>query len=388
MRNSASLKCARVTGSTGISGGCGNRSSRYSMITRESYRTRSRSTSVGTLLYGFRSRRSSGRLPSSTSTMSMLMLFSASTSRVRWLHGHAGFENSVMTDRRLAITVIRNTLLESLLARYARRGSMDVPPDFPFQHPREQQEHEQEAYHANTERAPLELHRLADVAQKVHDITRDLIELRFRQEPRHDGFEARDRRRAVLAFGLLEYRSADALKLPQHVRHRGIRQDDVVGAGRFRRVEVEAAQEIVNVILPARPRNQRQIGRRDAEPPLRVVTAHRVRHRLERLLIGEDQVLDELILGQLQALGELVVTHVLCRMAAEAVVHEILRAPLQRRGVVDVRVRRLERDSLARPERDRSGQCGYGRRGCRDACDFAPHFVTLAGTGLVFSFRV
>ena len=38
-----------VTGSTGISGGCGNRSSRYSMMTRESYRVRSLSTSVGTL---------------------------------------------------------------------------------------------------------------------------------------------------------------------------------------------------------------------------------------------------------------------------------------------------------------------------------------------------
>ena len=65
IRYSASRNCARVTGSTGISGGCGKRSSRYSMITRESYSTRSRSTSVGTLLYGFRSSRSSGSLPSS-----------------------------------------------------------------------------------------------------------------------------------------------------------------------------------------------------------------------------------------------------------------------------------------------------------------------------------
>src|SRR5690606_25318562 len=160
MRNSASRKCARVTGSTGISGGCGKRSSRYSMITRESYRTRSRSTSVGTLLYGFRSRRSSGRLPSSTSTMSMLMLFSASTSRVRWLQGSAGFENSVMTDRRFAMTVIPNTLLEPPRAPFARPSSMDVLPDFPLEHPCDQQEHEQEGDHADTERAPLELHRL------------------------------------------------------------------------------------------------------------------------------------------------------------------------------------------------------------------------------------
>src|SRR5258706_12725529 len=113
MRYNARRNCARVTGSTGINGGWGNRSSRYSMITRESYSTRSRSTSVGTLLYGFRSRRSSGRLPSSTSTISMVMLFSASTIRVRWLHGSAGFENRKLKERRLAMTGIRQVSLSS-----------------------------------------------------------------------------------------------------------------------------------------------------------------------------------------------------------------------------------------------------------------------------------
>jgi hypothetical protein len=34
------------------------------------------------------------------------MLFSARTIRVRWLHGSAGLEKSVITERRLAITVI------------------------------------------------------------------------------------------------------------------------------------------------------------------------------------------------------------------------------------------------------------------------------------------
>src|SRR5690606_16389980 len=281
MRNSASLKCARVTGSTGISGGCGNRSSRYSMITRESYSTRSRSTSVGTLLYGFRSRRSSGRLPSSTSTMSMLMLFSASTSLVRWLQGSAGFENSVITDRRLAITVIRNTLLELPRAPFARRSSMDVLPDCPLQHPRDQQEHEQETDHANTERASLELHRLADVAEKIHDVAGDLVVLLLAQKSRHDGLEARDHGLAVLALGLLVDWPADALQLPQHVRHRSVREDDIVRAGRRGWIEVKAPQEIVDVILPASARDQRKIRRRDAEPALCIRAAHRVRHRVE-----------------------------------------------------------------------------------------------------------
>ena len=82
MRNNASLNCARITGSTGINGGCGKRSSKYSMITRESYRVRSRSTKVGTVWYGFRSIRSSGSSDPRTLVISILMFFSASTSRV------------------------------------------------------------------------------------------------------------------------------------------------------------------------------------------------------------------------------------------------------------------------------------------------------------------
>ena len=41
---------SKLVGRTVTNGGCGKRSSRYSMMTRESYSTRSRSTSVGTLL--------------------------------------------------------------------------------------------------------------------------------------------------------------------------------------------------------------------------------------------------------------------------------------------------------------------------------------------------
>src|SRR5690606_31111531 len=102
-----------------------------------------------------------------------------------------------MTDRRLAITVMPGVSLEpvrlkkrvdrenmpsggrsrrSLLgqAPYGRtkrsaRFSGDVLPDFLLQHPRNQQKDEQKPDHANTERAPLELHRLADVIEEIRD---------------------------------------------------------------------------------------------------------------------------------------------------------------------------------------------------------------------------
>ncbi len=94
------------TGSTGISGGCGNLSSKYSIITRESYNTKSRSTSVGTELYGFSSERSSGLLFWSICTTSAVISFSDNTIRVRWLWIQVGSENKVITDLRLAINAL------------------------------------------------------------------------------------------------------------------------------------------------------------------------------------------------------------------------------------------------------------------------------------------
>src|SRR5690606_33866231 len=57
-------------------------------------------TSVGTLWYGLMSRRSSGKLESSTLRTSMLMLFSARTIRALWLKMQAGLEYRVITARR------------------------------------------------------------------------------------------------------------------------------------------------------------------------------------------------------------------------------------------------------------------------------------------------
>ena len=58
---------ARITGSAGISCGCGKRSSMYSLMMFDSCSTRSRSTSTGTWLYGFITARSSGLWSRSTS---------------------------------------------------------------------------------------------------------------------------------------------------------------------------------------------------------------------------------------------------------------------------------------------------------------------------------
>src|SRR5882672_9595834 len=174
MRYSASRNCARVTGSTGIRGGCGKRSSRYSMMTRESYSTRSRSTRVGTLWYGLRSSRSSGNLPGSTLTMSMLMPFSASTMRVRWLHGSLGAEKSVMMDRLLD----KFPLPQIAMAREGPapcRPSMDVFPVFLLQQHREPRERDQEQHHEHAQVAALNLRRLTRVVEEVHGITNERV---------------------------------------------------------------------------------------------------------------------------------------------------------------------------------------------------------------------
>ena len=157
-------------------------------------------------------------------------------------------------------------------------------------------------------------------------------------------------RAAVLGVGR-DLGALHALELPQHVRHRGARQHDVVHAGRPRRSSVEAAQERVDVVGAAAARHQRQVRRRSPNQRAAVLRPHRVRHRVERPLAREHQVVDQLLLGDLQILRQAVVAHVLRRVAAEAIVHEVLRAALQRGDVGDVVVGGLE--LALRPARTR-----------------------------------
>src|ERR1700748_3675932 len=78
---------ARATGSPGISCGCGKRSSMYSLMMCDSYRMRSRSTRIGTSLYGFINAMSSGLAKRSTSRISKSIPFSNSTKRQRCEYG-------------------------------------------------------------------------------------------------------------------------------------------------------------------------------------------------------------------------------------------------------------------------------------------------------------
>src|SRR5690606_1201069 len=195
MRCSARRNCARDTGSTGISGGCGKRSSRYSMMIRESYSTRSRSTSVGSVWSGLRSRRSSGKRPGVTLTISISTSFSARTMRVRWLATSSGAENRVITS---GVT------------------SMDVLPVFLLQHPRKPCEHQQEQDHPDAQMAPLRLRGVSRVVEEIHRVAHEAVELLRSQAALRQVFETLHGRTAAMAAGggmLAEHRDLHALEV-------------------------------------------------------------------------------------------------------------------------------------------------------------------------------
>src|SRR5688572_15207 len=209
------------------------------MMTRESYSTRSRSTSVGTLWYGFRSRRSSGNLPGSTLTMSMLMPFSASTMRVRWLHGSLGAEKSVMMDRLLDKFPLPQYQRRRTLRRHRPtrpRPSMDVFPVFLLQQHREPRERDEEEHHPYAEGSPLRLVRLADVVEEVHGITNERIVVGLGQTTRDDHLEflefpLRDRFSVLaLLLHVPEDGLLDAFELRKGVGHGRSGQPEVIHA--------------------------------------------------------------------------------------------------------------------------------------------------------------
>src|SRR5690606_23313063 len=173
--------CARDTGSTGISGGCGKRSSRYSMMMRESYSTSSRSTRVGSVWSGFRSSRSSGKRPGVTLTISISTSFSARTIRVRWLATSSGAENSVITSG---------------------GTSMHVLPVFAFQEPREPGEYQQEQDHPHAQVAAFGLRRITDVVEEVHRVAHEAVELLGRHASLREVLEALHRGTRAMAATL------------------------------------------------------------------------------------------------------------------------------------------------------------------------------------------
>src|SRR5262249_23996972 len=109
--------------------------------------------------------------------MSMLMPFSASTIRVRWLHGSAGAENSVMMDRRLDKCPAPAARVVATPARHPRPSprSVHVLPVLPLHQPREPGEDEQKQHHPHAQRTPRGLRRFADVIEKVDGVAHEAL---------------------------------------------------------------------------------------------------------------------------------------------------------------------------------------------------------------------
>src|SRR5690606_36208607 len=127
-------------------------------------------TRVGTVWNGFRSSRSSGRLPPCTSMVSTWMLFSASTILVRWLQGSSAREKSV-------ITVVRSRQCRTdgrwRASRWPRGALLHVLPELLLQEIGEQEEDYQECQHAHAQIAAFELHRLGDVVEEIDRVANE-----------------------------------------------------------------------------------------------------------------------------------------------------------------------------------------------------------------------
>src|SRR5690242_9676797 len=177
--------------------------------------------------------------------MSMLMPFSASTIRVRWLHGSLGAEKSVMMDRLLDKFPLPPVTTRRWDLPAPRGPSMDVFPVFLLQKHREPRERDQEQHHEHAVVAALDLRRLTRVVEEVHGITNEPVVVALGEPSRHDELEFLEftlgAGLAILAGlrdlaidGLL-----DTLDFRQHVRHGRAIERQVVAARGLRAVVVE-----------------------------------------------------------------------------------------------------------------------------------------------------
>src|SRR5579883_809821 len=109
----------------------------------------------------------------------MLMLFSASTIRVRWLHGSRGAENSVMMERLLdTIPLPRSSHLSFPLTLAGPWPSLlDVLPEFALEEPGQPGKDQQKEDHPDAHRVPHGPLRVTDIIQEVHHIVHELVEL-------------------------------------------------------------------------------------------------------------------------------------------------------------------------------------------------------------------
>src|SRR5690606_1650487 len=231
----------------------------------------------------------------------------------------------------------------SWVVRGGRSG--DVFPDLVLQHVGNDQEYRQEHQHPHAHDAARTANRLADIFQEVDGIAHKRVIVLRRQRPAGHAFEVtEDRlgpRLGSLPVRLFKNGPLVALQLPQHVRHAGAAEVQVIYARWTLTVEIETFQEIKYVVGASRARHQRHIRRRLPEPSRCRIQGHRRLDRLERLFRVEHQVFYDLVLRQSQVLCDAVITHVLRRVTAGAVGHEVARAALQGSDVAYIITRRF-----------------------------------------------
>src|SRR5688572_8358993 len=160
------------------------------------------------------------------------MLFSASTMRVRWLHGSSALEKRVITAVRCWVDVRRG-------------GSLHVFPVLLFEEIGEEEKDQQEGQYSQSNATPFQLHRFPDVVEEVHSIAHELVELLRVEGAGLNLAELLEALVDSVMFGValaVVNGFLQALTLPQDVRHRRTRQHQVVDAGGPTRIDVERFQ--------------------------------------------------------------------------------------------------------------------------------------------------
>src|SRR6516225_1740336 len=332
---------ARATGSPGISCGCGKRSSMYSLMMCDSYRMRSRSTRMGTSLYGFISAMSSGLAKRSTSRISKSMPFSNSTKRQRCEYGSVVPEYStIMAGGSVEKTSRqKNTRPASRSKEPLGRHCKPLFHVFPVrrvQPPAEDPEHAEEDEYPDTQLHAEVLRRFAHPLQVGNEI-RD-VGVVFGCAARARGFHLEALEHVldlpVLSLFVLKDRALGALELPQHVRHADVRENVIIPSRGPRLVAVERSEVGVEVIRPRSvgagtgPGDHGQVGRDGPEEGLGVLGSQAGLHQVAHLLAGEQKIGFYLIVGQADVVHA-VVAHVRRLVAVQAVVDEQLGAVLQ-----------------------------------------------------------
>src|SRR3990167_3106966 len=140
------------------------------------------------------------------------MSFSYRTMRVRWLMGSVVPEYSVITGLRIAVIAMLFSIRRSgrPKALTSPQTSVDVLPVFLLKQIGENQEHQQEQDHEDPDPVALQFRRLAEVDQKVRQVTHGLVVLLLAHRARAFGLELLEHRRAVR---VLEHRALMTLPL-------------------------------------------------------------------------------------------------------------------------------------------------------------------------------